>query len=88
MKISRAISHADGNSVSFGQPSFHVAQSDSVISVAASALPHWLSLGLGPFGGQKEVISFVVYDEDAVCRADVVAWQQRLGKAFDVGDLA
>ncbi|EGO27140.1 hypothetical protein SERLADRAFT_434909 [Serpula lacrymans var. lacrymans S7.9] len=45
-------------------PMFSICKSDSVIQVLPSAIRFWEKLGLGPLGGKKDIIAFVLFDEE------------------------
>lgn len=42
-----------------------VGKSDAIIQVLPSALRFWEKLGLGPRGGKKNVVAFVLFEDDS-----------------------
>jgi hypothetical protein len=66
---------------------YHAAQNGNVMSITGSALPFWLSLGLDPVSGSKDLWPYVVYEQDTVCISDIMQWIQHMSKAFDVSGL-
>lgn len=69
------------------QPEISVGKASSVVNAAPPALRFWSKLGLSPRSGEKDVLTFVLYEEGSNLSHCAEAWLRRVSAAYKVSVL-
>ena len=65
-------------------PRISIGRAGLVHHMFPTAIRFWEKEGLGPRGGNKDVVAFALFEEDDDKLALVRAWMERIGRVYSV----
>ncbi|THH08030.1 hypothetical protein EW145_g2984 [Phellinidium pouzarii] len=68
--------------LSLEQPMIAVGKADGIIHLSPPALRFWVKMGLSPKNGPKNVVAFVLYQEDEKTHAQAEGWLSQISAIY------
>lgn len=66
------------------QPLITVGKSGALMNVKTSALKFWEKLGLSPRSGPKDVVAFMLHEDDRYARKYGLVWMRAVSERYKV----
>ena len=66
------------------RPKITVGKSNGLINLMPSALRFWDKLGLAPLSGTKDVLAFLLHEDDRYVRKFGPAWMRAVSERYKV----